>query len=166
MSVLGWLPVSHDPYSPPASSVADPDAAATLARPIQTTLGVHVLWVVLTLNLLGTVISVLRQGEALGHAEIAAAAVTISLVMVAVVFGLLFWFLWAAGKGKNWARITLTALIAIGVLLVAYKLAFNFRAAPVESTFATVAVLAQVIALVLLYRPESNAWYRAVRDAG
>lgn len=85
------------------------------------------------------------------------AAVTFGLVLAAVfliVFaGLYLLFAFKARAGRNWARIVLTVLTVIDVLV----LAINF------SLVSGLSTLVAVVAVVLLFLPASSQFYAASR---
>ena len=68
-----------------------------------------------------------------------------------------------AGRRRNWARITLLVLFLIGVPLSVKPLAASLIAAPVSGLLGLAQVVLQVVALVLLFRPASSAWFRRSR---
>ncbi|MBB5954727.1 hypothetical protein FHS29_001297 [Saccharothrix tamanrassetensis] len=88
------------------------------------------------------------------------AAVTFSLlfaVAIGVVFaGLYVLFAFKARAGRNWARVVLTVLTALGLLSLLFG----------PSLFGVVTSLLSVVAVVLLYMPNSKAYFDAVKRAG
>ncbi|RKT57898.1 hypothetical protein [Saccharothrix australiensis] len=88
------------------------------------------------------------------------AAVTTS-VLFAVVLGVVFaglyvLFAFKARAGRNWARVVLTVLTALGLLSTLFG-------ASVSGLFTS---LISVVAVVLLYLPNSKAYFDAVKRAG
>lgn len=92
--------------------------------------------------------------------DVLRAAVTVGLVfaaVVAIVFaGLYLLFGFKARAGRNWARITLTVLTAIRVLLLATSF----------SVLGAITVLVAVAATVLLFLPASNQFFTASNRVG
>jgi hypothetical protein len=62
------------------------------------------------------------------------------------------------GKGANWARIVYTVLAAIGVLFGVIGLASQ---PPLLLILSLLSVLLTIAVVVLLFRSDSNAWFKA-----
>jgi hypothetical protein len=84
--------------------------------------------------------------------------------VVVILFATLFLFvLQSVTRGRNWARFVLSALV-VARLLGAVELRGRFTAAPVSTILDALLVVMQCIAVVLLFLPVSNQWYRSFGD--
>lgn len=84
-----------------------------------------------------------------------------AVVMVGIGVGLWIWMAIMNGKGRSWARVVATVFGSLNALLFLFSLTAD--GATVLLSLASVAV--GVVALVLLYRPDSSAYYQAVTAA-
>lgn len=66
----------------------------------------------------------------------------------------------AVAKGLNWARITLLVLFLLGLPLIFFIRDLLLREGAASVAILFVQTIAQLVALVLLFRPASNAWFR------
>jgi hypothetical protein len=66
----------------------------------------------------------------------------------------------AVARGLNWARITLLVLFLLGLPLVFFVWDLLLREGAASVAILLVQTIAQFAALVLLFRPASNAWFR------
>ncbi|MDR7135716.1 hypothetical protein J2X06_002925 [Lysobacter niastensis] len=62
-------------------------------------------------------------------------------------------------RGKDWARITYTAILVLGFLKAAATVSALLQA-PQANLLPIAMYGAKIVALVLLYVPSSNAWFR------
>jgi hypothetical protein len=90
------------------------------------------------------------------------------LVMVVVAFvvpflGMLALVVYKAYRGRNWARLVLTAFTAGGALLYLEYVLTLFSRSPVVAIADAILTLAQLLAVALLFTGPSNAWYSAQR---
>ena len=82
----------------------------------------------------------------------------------AVAFGiLLIWASSKASKGRNWARVTTTVLLAIGIVLGPAPF-LRGDAAGVIALLGLIGPALMVIPLVLFWWPSPNAWYRQMSN--
>lgn len=89
-----------------------------------------------------------------------AAAVTTGVTIAAVLFlvfaALRVLFAWFMYKGRNWARIVLTILAALSIIGVLLSLG-------TATILEWVTMLLVLVALVLMWVPQSNAYFAASR---
>lgn len=80
-----------------------------------------------------------------------------ALLSVAFVVAMWVWMARKVERGRNWARIVSSVLFGIGVL---YMLAY-FIASPasIGSICWTLSVIAGLVAIIMLFRPASNAFF-------
>jgi len=71
-------------------------------------------------------------------------------------------------NGRNWARWLFAILFVVGIptmIAVIGQLSTWLHDRPARAILLLMQSLAQVVALILLYLPEANAWFRAVKVA-
>jgi hypothetical protein len=86
-------------------------------------------------------------------------------VGLAILFGLIgvalwLWMAWANGRGKKWARVVSTVLAGLGLLTLLFSLG-QTGSTTVGSLLTLVTVALGVVAVFLLYRPDSSAFCAA-----
>jgi hypothetical protein len=74
-----------------------------------------------------------------------------------LILGLLFY---CVGSRRNWARILLLVLTAIGAVFSIRSIRVSFNINLISGLLGSCQILMQVAALVLLFLPASNKWYR------
>ncbi|HKQ30869.1 MAG TPA: hypothetical protein VJS66_06255 [Burkholderiales bacterium] len=82
------------------------------------------------------------------------------LTVWALTMGAMLMLFYHIGAGRNWARITLLALFVLGLPFAIQPLLQSLASQPVFGALGVVQMAAQITALALLFRPESNAWFR------
>ncbi|MCB2191545.1 MAG: hypothetical protein KQI62_08270 [Deltaproteobacteria bacterium] len=136
-------------------------AALPASRPNKVTTAVLLLYVSLGMGLLRALLGLpglsQAQGQSLGMAGI-------SLAVVAVVFAVMLFFILMIGQGRNWARITFAVLYVLGMIMMIAGL-FSLPNLGAGAVMDLVQALLQLVALVLLFSPESNAWFQAAKAA-
>ena len=150
--------MSENPYAPPAAQVADIEGStASLERPRLVVVGIGLLALDLVLGIVGMLWS----------------AAGSSLVLNAVILGVMGLFTWFAWEGRNWARIVHLAVLLLAVLATTLAIVV-LRANPQLATmggevflngWSVLTNLLNVAGVVLLFTPPANAWYRAMRAA-
>ena len=80
-----------------------------------------------------------------------------SVVLGAV---LSFWLLRQVHAGVNWARFVVALIIGLGVLTLIYTFREAYSKNPGETIIDIISTLLTLIAVVLLFTPESNLWFR------
>lgn len=162
-----------DPSNPAGGPEYGAPAAARGPRPPSVDLAVKLLWGAIALGLLGAVLT-LATGESMTSeltgsgltAEQAEAAtglaVVVGAVLVLVLTGVFVLLTVFIGKGANWARITTTVLTAIGLVLTLPSLfAMGSAGGSVASSLLSLVQIALcVVAVVLCFRPDANAWFK------
>ena len=164
--------MSGNPYAPPSAEVADIERQPSLERPRVATIGVGLLWasIAITVTQFGMEAfnSAGQSGGGMSTEFLMGGVVTLGIVAS---LALLTWY---AGKGRNWARLIHVLWLVLSIaLVVAATLVMRSLAAKLGGTgkempaffgpweaFDTVLVAA---ALILLYTPAANTWYRAVK---
>lgn len=66
----------------------------------------------------------------------------------------------AVARGRNWARVTWLVLFLLGLPVIFFVGDLLLREGAASVAILVVQTIAQLVALVLLFRPSSNAWFR------
>jgi Na+/proline symporter len=90
-------------------------------------------------------------------------AFLIGTIVVGVAINLALWW-FAARRGSNAARIILTILFALGLASVLFTLTMGTYPPGTAGLLSGINWVLQVAAVVFLYRPDANAWFRGTRD--
>jgi hypothetical protein len=101
-----------------------------------------------------------RQRAAVSAQPVNVGAVIVGLLGALIVLGLEIFFLLKMRKGKNWARVIMTVLAGLNIIEAALSFLQGHEFALITGMTA-ITLLAP--ATVLLYRPVSNAYFRAHR---
>ena len=83
-----------------------------------------------------------------------------SVASVVVGTVLSFWLLRQVHAGVNWARFVVALIIGLGVLTLIYTFREAYSKNPGETIIDIISTLLTLIAVVLLFTPESNLWFR------
>ena len=147
-----------DPNNPSGGPAYAPTGAGRGPRPASVDIAVKLIWATIALSLVSAVVTFVmldsiidQQLEAAGVSE----TISSDSVRSITVATLLAIFI---GKGANWARIVYTVLAALGVL----GSLFGFGSEPIAlGVLSLLSLLLTVVAVVMLFRAESNAWFKA-----
>lgn len=104
-----------------------------------------------------------RQGRSFTEQDVdnlATLSKTIAIVIVLILTALYLFFMFKMRAGRNWARITLTVLGALGVVFIVINLG---SAAAVSLVISLVQAVLIVAAVVFMYRPDANQYFSAGR---
>ena len=155
--------MSQNPYAAPSTSVADFDSSAALVRPRVTTTGIGLFWLMLAVGAVSGIFSVFTEEfpQDLPRGPI----IGLTLVVLAAVYAIVFWILAAAGKGRNWGRITLTVLTALSVVVTVLVGPAKLVPDLAQRVLYLAQLAVEVVGVVLLFLPASNAWFAAKRAA-
>jgi hypothetical protein len=155
--------MSHNPYAPPSTTVADIEQPSDLVRPRNATIAMRMFWVMTMLGFGAGIVGIFFEDIPAGVPR--GAVLAVALVVMLIIFGLMCWVLRATGRGKNWGRVTLTVLLAIGVLAVLFAPeAFNSSGVVQRASY-FLQLAVEIVGMVLLFTPSSNAWFAAHRAA-
>jgi len=120
--------MSHSPYTPPSSVVADPAPPAVMERPQNVTWAVQLMWLGFAIGIAGGAYDAFFETPPNGISR--TTLIIVTTVMWAIVFGISWWIFGALGKGRNWARI-LTAIVfclnALAAIAITSIMPGNFR---------------------------------------
>jgi hypothetical protein len=87
------------------------------------------------------------------------AGLVFGIILGLVGVGLWIWMASANGQGKTWARTTATVFGGLNILGFFLGLAMGNQA-PLQSVMAAISVALAAAILYLLYRPDSDQYYR------
>lgn len=164
------------PQGPWASDNLPPHPTATanqVDQPPAIRLAVRLMWLGALVTVLGS-LSVFFQTDTLRDrlrdndstltkSDLDAAVTAIigfTVVVGVIVVALWLWMAYANGQGKSWARVVATVLGVLNVLFVLGGLAMGNQTG-LGLGFNLVNLVLAVVILVLLYRPDSSAYYQA-----
>ena len=124
--------------------------------------GLAALGIIIVLALIGDLRDQIRENNPTFTESRVDAAVNFGIAFAIVValigVGLWLWMAHENGAGKLWARTTATVLGVLNILLTLIRLGANTLGANV---FGLVSIALAVAILVLLYRPDATAYYKA-----
>ena len=150
--------MSANPYAPPSAHVADIESAQNFAaKPIQVKVAVVIVWLTWGVGLIRAAIS-LQPLHVQGYALLVAALVLVSLS------ALLALWTYRISRGGRWARLTYGLMVTAGVLI--YLVGFVKSSLTMQLDFLLLAsqTVLQMIAVVLLFTPPANRWFRQIRS--
>jgi len=87
-------------------------------------------------------------------------AAFVSSVLIATVLSA--FFVARIAGGRNWARVIFTTMTAYG-MLKAVAIGVPIQETPTNTAIRMAMTIASVVAIVLLFTPTSNAWFRQAR---
>jgi hypothetical protein len=137
----------HNPYRPPEAAVSDVPDAVAIDRPVAVRRAIQMLWL------------------AQAYFQVSAIAFGVGVTLAFIVS---FWIYGRAYAGRNWARIVIVVLQLLGFAILAwsYAVALKNEGGPAYSMIDILGIVASsgltVAALILLFVPDANAWYRAI----
>jgi hypothetical protein len=153
-------------YRTPPDVPPEPDPPPSLAT------AVKLMYVGAALSAVGIVTSLLQRDElrdqiekndsSLTQDEIDTAVtfgLVTSIVIGLVVIGLWIWMARTNERGLTWARTTATVLGALSIVSLLASLAMG-QSTTLGTALSVVSVLLAAVILYLLYRPDSNEYYR------
>jgi len=165
--------MSENPYAPPSAEVADVRREElSLERPQIVTIGIWLLWLQVLISIPGPVISTFRALE-----DGPAGPRYLKLAFVLLIIGFTAFLTLRAGQGRNWARLGHLVLLILRIASVvsSYLLIRKMFPERVGSLYSLddpqrvvlllVNYLLSVVAVLMLFTPSANDWYRAVRGA-
>ena len=154
----------QNPYGGPGQQVKGP-------RPKSVDLAIKLIYVGVAVSIVSAVVQFLflddlvdqqldaTGGAAAGSEDLVRTGAIIGLVIGLVIgVGIAVLFAYFIGKGANWARVVYTILSVLGLLFSLFGL-FSLPVVPL--LLGLVGIVLTVAVLVLLYRPDSNAWFAA-----
>ena len=124
-------------------------------RPPRVGTAVKLLYITLGIGVLRSIM------DASMYAEMAPPAFV--MLITFVVLGLMGFFIFMIGKGRNWARITFLVFFIIGIPFAAFPLMQSVGANPISGRIGVVQIIIQIVALVFLFQKLSSDWFRDMK---
>jgi hypothetical protein len=126
---------------------------SSVERPSDATRAIHLLYASIAI---GFVSSVVRLTY-----DFFGARIVVALIPAVLIFGLFALLVFKISRGRNWARITFLVIFLIGVPfaipIYAQELKRNF----LSGSLSVFMALLQLVAAYLLFRKNSNTWFKA-----
>jgi hypothetical protein len=145
----------NNPYRPPSARVADTaDLVAAAPRPYVVSLVVWLLWANIAIEILDKILDV---HDAWQTSSIVVIASTITMILI----GVLCWLIFMIGRRRNWARITYALLFAFGMTFHLASWQNTLQSPPREVIAIVLQSGLQLSAMILVFLPASNAWFRS-----
>jgi len=148
----------NNPYQVTRTDVDDVGPAIDRGeKPTPVSVAVVMLWLALIIQLAGLVWvwQFFRWGPR---------AVQFMLVVVSLIWLFQAYLVAMIERGLNWARITFLVLFVLGMLFSALSIGQALERTPLAAISAIAQSVLQAIAMVLVFLPSSNPWYRGVRS--
>lgn len=145
-----------NPYRPPSARVADVADPVAGTRPRVVSIILWLLWVNIAIEILDKILDV---RDAWPTVSIAVVPSAITTIMV----GVLCWLIFMIGRRRNWARITYALLFAFGMIFHLVSWQNTLQSPPRELIAIVLQSVLQLSAMILVFLPASNAWFRSRR---
>jgi hypothetical protein len=147
-----------NPYQPPKSRVDDVSSARELLpQPTTVLIAVILLSIKLAIDVMVDLTTLQDKPEFARIPLVVSVAIVCALVLVVV------WLIWKINSARHWARITYLIVLSCGFLVFAVRLAAGMGE-PFQLTIGKlVESLLPIVAMVLLFTPSANAWFRQGR---
>lgn len=126
--------------------------AVLLDKPAKVVLAIRALYLVVALGIIRLTFTVIR------HIDVRSPDFLI--LTKVLVYSVSIFLIYQVGKGKNWARWSLAAVLAVGIPLIILPVFGAIFHNPVYATLAILQLGLYVIALVLLFHESSSAWFK------
>jgi carboxyl-terminal processing protease len=82
-----------------------------------------------------------------------------SILVMLLTLSFLGYLVYMIDKGRNWARITFLVLLIIGIPFSIIPLLLSFAYSPISGILSVAQVVAQTVAVILLFQKESSRWF-------
>jgi hypothetical protein len=146
---------SGNPYEPPKTPVADVAAQVVPTRPLAVTIALVILWCLLVIWALGSLGQVTALSDKITPSTWSYLAYLLAMLILPA------WLFVQIGLARGWARVASIVLFGFDILLRVYML--DFRSFMDLLIGILVPATVQAIAFVLLWLPNSNAWFQVRR---
>jgi len=89
------------------------------------------------------------------------------LIVQPITLALMVWLTCMVWKGRNWARITLVILLALGLLPSLQLMGATFRRDPLAGSLTAIITICQLTAMYLVFTNPGRSWFsEAARSEG
>lgn len=146
-------------YHPPKAAVADisPVDDAT-PIPMLANIGVGLLWLNFTFDLIG---SAVQLPEIVRTLRLQSTALLFGVLsMVAILTLLIAWLIHMISRRRHWARVIYLVVFLICAPFVVIGTTQTFESSVAAGVGVAIKTAIHSVALVLLFLPSSNAWFR------
>ena len=150
-------------YAPPTAAVADQEPEARLERPPIVVLAVRMLWAGFAVSFVTAIYGLFNLPDNVPK-TIVVGATLLGLAISATVSFVVFSAAW---RGRNWARWFIGSLIvlAIGGVALLWSRYPPVASIPWQTTASFIVRMALYIsAVMMLFSPVANAWYREKKN--
>lgn len=128
-----------------------------LAQPPKVATAVKLLYATLGIGIIRSMMEAPSQAEA--------GSVGLVLFILFSVLGLMWFFIYMIGRGRNWARITFFLMFILGVPLSILPMIQSLAHDPVSGILGLVQIFMQIIAMLFLFHGSSSAWFKALKQS-
>jgi hypothetical protein len=73
--------------------------------------------------------------------------------------GLMLFFVYQMNTGKSWARRIFLLLFILGSIIAPFSFIRLFKSNPVVGVISVIITIIQIVALILIYRKDSDEWF-------
>ena len=87
----------------------------------------------------------------------------LSTLLIGATFGVMIFLYRQIGQGRNWARVTLLVFFILLIPFAVLDVIQRFGENVVSATLVLMQELMSIIALVLVFTPSANSWFRFVK---
>jgi len=148
--------MSGNPYAPPTTQVADIDTSLPIAPPREVRIAVVLCWI----SLVSALPAIYGNFSGPDPAVAMAFYVGLGSFYVAL-FAFAIWLIVMIGRARNWARIVYAVLTGLNLIAALGDIPGTFAGPWYSSSASLLTTALDLVIVVLLFRPASNAWYRA-----
>ena len=128
---------------------------AQITRPDKVSKAVTLLYVTLGIGVLRSIMEAPRLSQT--------APIGFVIFISLFVLGIMWFFIYKIGKGRNWARITFLVLFIIGIPFAVLPLLQSLAASLFSGLLGIGQTVLQVIALVFLFQKPSSEWFNQMK---
>lgn len=154
--------MKENPYAPPTAIVTDVESPVSLDRPPIVVLAVRFLWGGFAVAFVSSVYGIFTLPENVPKAFV----IMFTLIGLAIAAAISYGIFTAAWRGRGWARWVIAALVAFAIAVVAGMWVFlpNAPVFPWQTSAAFIIRMTfYITAVVLLFSPAANVWYREMK---
>jgi hypothetical protein len=130
--------------------------AVAVSKPKAVAIAVLILWLALAIGLISLVVRLSQTAQPVSSGLLYS--------ILAIAFAVMAFFVYKISQGRNWARITYLVLMLLGMFRTVPSLVSAIDRAPGAGALSAIVVVAQLVAIALLFTGSSNAWFRRRRE--
>ena len=129
----------------------------SLKRPSDVTRAVQLLYASIAIGFVSSIFGITY--------EISGASIFFALVPLILFFGLFAFLVFKISQGRNWARITFLVIFLLGVPFAIPMYMQELRRNFLLGSLSIFIALLQLVAVYLLFRKNSNLWFKAYKQS-